>query len=374
MRYILAITFLLVPFGFLSPGIIHNGHRIAFFISALIILAIQIKNRMIRYFMLYAAAWTLVVSFFYMTGAIPQGLHARAISQMFTIICGGIVYLAVTKSKLSLNFLFNIICISAILQMIEGACQVFNFDPAFWLLSKVVRIEYKAQTQFIGTLGNLNFFAAYLAIALPFFLRRKWWVFALPIPYFIFGAQTSAAMIAAIVGLAYFAYQEPRCKEFLKNPWHRVGLIVLTLLVASMWLYYDGQIGGTSKLDLSGRLDIWTAALSQISQSWITVIFGLGPGSSWGGHGTLHNEWLTVFHRFGLIGLSFVLIYTAKAYRGNRHLFTAFIIICVNAIGNLPMQLAPSFFLILIIVGLMEREGIPHHGRFYDIQRTVRSR
>ena len=374
MRYALPLTFLLVPFGFLSPGVIHKGHHIALFISVLIILAFQIKNRMARYFMLYAAAWTLFASIFYMTGAIPGEFFSKVIFQMFFLISGGVIYLAVVKSKLSLEFVFNVICISTILQMIIATCQVFDADPAVWMLSQIINVEYKSDTNFIGTLGNINFFSAYLAITLPFFLRRRWWIFLLAYPYFLFRQHTSVAVAAAIIGLTYYVYQTPRCKDFFKNPWHKVGLIVAVLLVIGMCFYWYDGMSRIFPPEGDYRLNKWAMALNQISISWITVIFGLGPGSSWGGEGALHNEWLTIFHRFGIIGLSFVLIYTAKAYRGNRHLFTAFIIICINAIGNLSMHLAPSIFLILIVLGLIEREGLLAHGKLHDIPRTVRGR
>ena len=42
MRYVLPITFLLVPFRFLYPGTIQQGHLIAFFIAALSIFLILI--------------------------------------------------------------------------------------------------------------------------------------------------------------------------------------------------------------------------------------------------------------------------------------------------------------------------------------------
>ncbi len=371
MRYTLPIAFLLVPFGFLSPGVIHIGHHLAFFMSALIIISFQIKTRMARCYMLYAGAWTLLTSVFYMTGAIPNEFYSKVVFQMFFLIAGGIIYLAVAKSKLSLEFLFNVICISTILQILIAISQVFNADPVVWLLSNVIKVNFESYTGFTGTLGNINFFSAYLVITLPFFLRRKWWIILLAYPYFLIRQHTSVAVVAAIIGLAYYAYQEPRFRDFFKNPWHRAGLITTVLLaVVTCFYLYDGM----SRLfppEGDYRLNKWAMAFNQISSSWVTVIFGLGPGSSWGGEGALHNEYLTVFHRFGLIGLSFVLIYIAKAYRGNRILFTSFIIICINAIGNLSMHLAPSIFLILIVLGLMEREGIAHHVRLYDLPRTL---
>ncbi|MBA7562989.1 hypothetical protein ES708_04642 [subsurface metagenome] len=70
----------------------------------------------------------------------------------------------------------------------------------------------------------------------------------------------------------------------------------------------------------------------------------------------MHNDWLTLFYQYGLVGLSFVIGFVMTIYRGNKMLFSAFIIILVNMVGNYPLHLAPSAFLIIIIVGLMEKE------------------
>lgn len=50
--------------------------------------------------------------------------------------------------------------------------------------------------------------------------------------------------------------------------------------------------------------------------------------------------------------------YIITIYRGNKILFGAFCAACVNAIGNYPLHLPPSAFLIIMIIGLIEKERI----------------
>jgi hypothetical protein len=54
--------------------------------------------------------------------------------------------------------------------------------------------------------SNNNFLAAFLAISIPFFLRKKWWIAAAPIFYVIYISHTSAALFPAVLGLGFFLF------------------------------------------------------------------------------------------------------------------------------------------------------------------------
>jgi len=105
-------------------------------------------------------------------------------------------------------------------------------------------------------------------------------------------------------------------------------------------------------------------ALKKSCASVETFIFGCGAGAYWGKGFPLHNEWVDLFFRFGLIGLVLIVAFLVTLYRENRILYAAMIIACVDAIGSYPFHLAPSLFLVLIIVGLIERQK--EHARVYS--------
>jgi Kef-type K+ transport system membrane component KefB len=98
--------------------------------------------------------------------------------------------------------------------------------------------------------------------------------------------------------------------------------------------------------------------LKQLTVQPISIIIGMGPGAGWGKAYPMHNEWLQCLHQFGLIGLSLMVGFAATISRGNRVLFTAFLIAAVNMFGNYSLHLAPSAFLICVIAGLIEREKL----------------
>ena len=84
-------------------------------------------------------------------------------------------------------------------------------------------------------------------------------------------------------------------------------------------------------------------------------LFGFGPGASWGHRFAIHNEWLTILFLYGLTGLICIGGFIRTIDRSDKMLFTSFIIICLNMIPNYPLHLAPSVFLIIVVLGLMER-------------------
>jgi len=345
---VLQMAYLLVPFGFLSVGVLHIGHKYAFLITALVVLAFQIKNLFLRGFLVYASAWTL----FLLIKAVSDPAYVHPAGMSFGMIwfftASAILYLAVIKSNLKKESYYNLICIGAIIQATLALFQLCGFDPVLYLLSQNIGVSHKLpEKAIIGTLGNNNFLAAYLAISLPFFFRirkpyyKLSWCWFIPIiTFLLFISGSSAAVIPAIIGTMIFF-----------NKWW----IWASGLVAGIGFgYYDGTI----KLIISGkspRFGFWMETIRQFD-SPAKIIFGFGSGASWGKSHPLHNEWLTILYQYGLIGLSLITGFAMTIHRGNRMLFSAFVIACVNMLGNYPLHLAPSVFLIIIIMALIQRE------------------
>jgi len=305
-------------------------------IIALVMVSAKIENIWIRLFGFYIAVWLLVLKLFLMFHFDKDLLKISILTQQEStyIMCGLIVILFVTESKIKLE---NWICVSAIIQSLITIPQYFGFFPFIELLRFLGRDITNPNPMLAGTLENFNFIAAYLAISLPFFVRRKWCWFIPVIAIHLIFCKSSSAMIAALIGtVIYF------------NVWW-VWILCGIGIVSYGW--FDNLFSsGYSTLD--ERFLFWKQCLNSVKHP----VWGHGVGSSWGTRTYLHNEYLQVFWEFGGIALGLVCGYIVTVCRGNRMLFSALCIAIVNCIGNYPMHLPPSGFLIIIIIGLIERE------------------
>ena len=112
-----------------------------------------------------------------------------------------IVYDKVKRKHLTL--LLNGICVAVILQTIYMYFQAFGIDPLFK--------DNGVHTQYIkhwvqGFWGHTNLSSAFLAMTLPLFFRRKWWLFILPIVVMIFLTQSLGAIAAVAVGIIFYIF------------------------------------------------------------------------------------------------------------------------------------------------------------------------
>lgn len=331
---------LLIPFGFMAP-VIHQGHVYALMLICFIGLALAMPSLWFRGFGLYVAAWWLYVMYRVWIGvAIPE-LHAVAIDAALFLMFGMVALLAVYHSTFPQQTWFNVICIAALIQAIIGILQVIGCDPISTILSSIVIVRGENPfTTPTGTLGNQNFLGAFLAISLPFFFRRGWWVAAPVITFGLVISHTTAACFAAVMGAAFYF---------------------------GGWLCFFGlAIAGTGYLYFFDyqhifQGDRWQFAgdiLQKVGTSWKSSWFGFGPGITWEAGNTPHNEYTWTLFNYGAVGLAIMTGYILTAYRGNRAraLFTAFLILCINMIGNHALHTTPTALLAIIIIALMERE------------------
>lgn len=347
--------FLLAPFGILSFGLIHQGHHFTIMVVGLVLLASMIANKWLKASLLYCALWQVVMFLMVMKMNLPLEELGPSIMFMLFILVGGVIYLASLESDFENEAFYNLFCIAALIQSAISLLQYcFAFDPLLYILRFFVQAQVKLDANVVtGTLGNPNFVAAYLAISLPFFFRgilksRKpqWWWGAIPVALVIILSGSSSAAIPAIIGVAFY---------FGGVKWAALGVIPGIL-------YLMGDFASHKQLDagvIHSRAEVWRGVADQIyNQSFVNFIFGRGNASFYGRPYPMHNEWLQCFHNYGLVGLAMITGYVATIYKGNRVLFTAFIIAVINCFGSYPLHLAPSAFLILIIMGLIERERI----------------
>jgi len=348
----------MLPFAFIAPGLVHGGHHLFFVLSALVIIALFCDNKWISLFLIYIVLWQLwlFIDILYVS-KISVRQVSEGFMQIIFALSAAVIFHAVRKSTLSLEWFYNVICVTAMIQALIAITQMFNSDPIFAFLNTVATAKVKlGETVIVGTLSNPNFLAAYLVFSFPFFLRirkpyyKPSWCWFIPVILFLLvESKTSIAVGALLVGMmVYFGNIQ------IKG----VRLYFILALAGVAYLWWDGNckrfFAGTYYFP---RFQFWLKTVDTID-SIPKIIFGIGPAAPkvWGVNAPMHNDWLTLFYQYGFIGLSFFIGYIVTLYRGNKMLFSAFIIFLVNMIGNYPVHLAPSAFLIVIIAGLLQRE------------------
>jgi len=165
------------------------------------------------------------------------------------------------------------------------------------------------------------------------------------IPAIIMVAVQSTALVAMLAGTFYYF------KDRIKKVWLLTGLVPFAVYLC---IFKRSMTIGFS-LD-NPRFVWWGEAIKQTCTNSLGFLFGMGPGSPWGGAFPMHNEWVTIFHHFGMIGLLIAIGYAVTVPRTNKMLFTSFISICICAMGYYPFHLPTVGMLCLIVMGMMERE------------------
>jgi hypothetical protein len=345
MQYIPAICFAITPFWFFG-GNIYGGHANMFFLSAVILLFLSEQENnfkttgWIKAIGTYLSCWMCYIFLAGFLGKLPAELSETMLQSTFFILAGVIFYISVYKGGLPLTSWRNTICCVATIQACLAVLQVSGHDPVVWFLDKFVTVggELGPLTP-VGTLGNQNFLAAFLAISLPFFYDSRWWKWVAPlIIVALLLTKTTAAIGAAIIGSFYY---------FFGWEWACIGVVPAFILYA---LKYNNHI-----ID-NPRFDFWLDAWRSTSHSWNTFIFGWGPGTTWRLDNLLHSEYVNVFFNYGAIGLALMIGYIVSASKSNKMLFSAFIVACINMAGNHPLHVVPSAILILALTALMERD------------------
>lgn len=360
---VIPFIYLAIPFCFLDVGFIHEGHRIGLLIGILIILALKVPNKWLRYFLLYAAILhtKASASIFFESLAFSSIDRKVVFYRLVFLIVGTTLYLAVIYSKTSIKWFYNTFCIGTIIQCVIAIVQSCGFDPIIWFCRNLEcnAIKKLPIGAAIGTLGNNNFLAAMIVITFPFFFR-KGWIYCLPILlYGLFITNTATAIIAGIGGIIIYLGLKDKSPYCLEN----IPIMFIFAISLLVYLFFiENNLFGNK------RFVYWIITLENLWSDKIALLFGYGPRKflPLSVKGPLHNEWLQGLYYYGLIGMSFIGIYVVTIFKKNKFLFVAFIIACINAIGNYPMHLASSAALILIIMGLIQREK-ENYGRLFNI-------
>lgn len=344
---LLLIGFLLLPFIAITGGIIHVAQRTTFYLIVFLVSSYLIKNKWLKSLLIYWCVWTfyLMVCYF-LKGANNVTVNTSIFFNIYMLFASLIVYF-VSVSKTPKEIFYNFICITAIIQSLIAVGQMWNIDLFFDFYSLFIPVGRGIETiEPCGILGNPNFLAGYLAISLPFFFRKKWCYFLPVIPSIILIAVQSTALVAMLAGSFYYF------KDRIKKIWLFAGLVpfgvYLCIFKRSMTIGFSFD---------NPRFIWWSEAIKQTCTNTLGILFGMGPGAPWGGAFPMHNEWVTIFHHFGLVGLLIAFGYVFTVPRNNKILYTSFMIICICAMGYYPFHLPTVGMLCLIVVGLIERDN-----------------
>ncbi len=347
-KYMVIISYILVPFGFLSLGLIYTGQHYAILLAMTLILSTFIKDTSVRLFLIFCVLWQVVILCYAMVYPIAKLASSAGFGVIIYSTVGATIYYAVQISEVKKSHYYNAICIAALIQSALAISQFFLFDPTIWLVKQFVPASHLlVNGTMVGTIGNPNFLAAFLAISLPFFFRKNWFYFIPLLAGILLMSKASSAVLPAIAGSAYFLYKLSGTRLV------KYAIPATAITAILLYLFFDKGV-----LD-SPRFEYWTHAYRQVTAWWVTTVFGMGPGASWGRPFPIHSEWVSCFHQFGIIGIGLFVSFIIKQFWKNSQddiLTSAFIVIVVNLMGNSALHYAPIAFLICIIVGLMERE------------------
>lgn len=354
--------FCLVPFGILSSGIIHQGHKYSWLICGCIIAGSMLENRWLRYMVWYSCVWQIVICFGWMSAMIPPSQAQGSFKYLFFVVVFSVIVTACTKSKLSLNVFYNFLCVTALIQVVLGIFQLFGYDPILnglrtlyhgivvdnipnvWMMG----YQYKSMT---GTMANNNFLSVYLAMCLPLFFRPKWIYFVPLISAMILALLTSTATFAIGAACVYYFWDKIKVS---RKSWLLIFFVICFLLVTkqSLTIHLLDTISNNQYDRFVWVQEVWKLSTA----NWDLFLFGYGQGAPWGHVFPIHNEYLECLHHFGLIGLILLFLYVATLYRGNRRLFSVVIVLGFSCLGTYPLHLAIHTYLAAIIFGLIERE------------------
>jgi len=342
---LICLTYILLPFALISFGLIHKGQHIFLILSSIVIMAGAVRSWSLRAFGIYAACWFLFLRIGEMAGIVNRTQAVRAMNSTIYMIVAFGIYLAIVYTPIKKEKIFNAICIGAILQSILGIIQSFNFYPVIWFVGKLTHIDNPLMGEVTGSLGNTTFLGGFLAISLPFFFREKWlWLSVFP-AYQILTLHSSGTAAAALVAVVVYFKQ-----------W-KVLIAAVVMGIVFLVLFES------SNIFTNPRWGFWLNIIKKICASPQSFIIGYGPGHPTGYNFPIHNEWLEMWFNYGAVSIFMAVIYIKNIYREDKILLAGFAAFIVNSLANYGWHLAPSGFLILIIMGLLEKEK--HGGLSY---------
>ena len=271
--------------------------------------------------------------------------------------------------------------IAVLIQLGIATSQFFGFNAVAYFFGLFFPIKEYLPNHLVGSLGNRNYLAVYMAMTIPMFIG---WHKGIVLPFialYLILSPSPASLAAILGGAFYFSYTRwGKPKEILFSLGLATvfsGMFTAIYVLSTGYHLWEFQAlprqlhlfftTGNASNDVFqgdlGRFGMWITAASLMVKTIPGTILGFGPGAYWGRDYPLHSEYVMTLFYFGLIGLFMVLGYIYTTWRflwqsKNVVLMTAFMIICIDCVANFPFEIATTGFMGMIILGLIERERI----------------
>ena len=380
---IIAVLFFMFPFMVLAPGIIWKGQQLFFITMGLVVIAFQIRNLYVRAFLLFGMVWQVYI----FLSAFNMGINpGPGLSVILCLLAGGIIYKFVSEGMVERQAWYSVIRIVVIIQVIIGVLQLAGHNPVTILLSGITLVRADLPTHIVGTLGNRNFLALFIAATLPMFATWKAatyrginWSVVIMVIFLLL--CLSPGTMAGIIGLAiyYVAKRKPKHGAI-----YLAGSVIAALIFAAVYMLFintdhlneirllgqqwdelaaNGDVlTDTTQGDI-GRMAMWMMAGYKLFHNGWAFFIGFGPGAYWGRPYPLHSEYAAMWFQFGLVGILLMAGFiwsNIKLLIKNKDavLLASFSAVCLDMVGNFPMEVASTAFLIAIICGLIEKERL----------------
>jgi len=342
---------------FSFPIDIRSGHHMWFSLFSFVIILITGKPS--------KKSWPLVY-FLFASFLIPSNFYnGYTFLQWLPQSLAVILYLKLENITLDRKFLEKLFAYCCLVQAAWVLVDKAGFDIYGTILGSVfdgVQKTTKAgvpwnEKAVTGSLGHPTLSGAYMGILLPFVYRLKKYLIFLPV-LAIHYTQSSMAALTAYVVILYIATYDSRFKYHLFFC-HCVALALL--------LHHGNTHGGF--FSDSARLEFWRVALAK--HGLASPVFGNGPGFIEIAGVQLsknsevlrpeHNEILTLYFQYGLIGIA-ILIYIIRLkvvefYKEKDVYFKGALVgLVFNSLGNFPLHIASTGTIFIILVSQLNKE------------------
>lgn len=325
------LVMLLVVFALWGGKTQHYGHAFMVIIGAVFLLSLAMPSKWMAAFGAYLSVWCAWMYSSAFSGLYFIELASQLSDTVLFIIAGAVFFIFVCYGTASTGFYKNWICGFSLALSLIAILQYYHFN---------LRV--------VGTLGNENFLAAFVAISLPLFVRRKW-LYAIPLIILtLILARTSTAFVAAMAGVIFYLW--PTIKRMNEGLLIALAMAVSIALLSYTFIYHPSILG-------SDRYMMWLDAAKVISLHWHTFIFGVGPGVLWLAGDMLHSEYAYMYFNFGTLGLVILFGIMKSIPNSDRALYASAIVIAVNMVGNHLFHTGPTAIEATIIIALLFKEG-----------------
>lgn len=289
-----------------------------------------------------------------------------SIGYNYKLICftASLVLLSQLMSNLEEKYIHVIakcFCISAILQSLFVFYSYSGHDLYPYLVAKVFGFTHiKRGFGFFpatGTLGNPNYTGALIAMAVPMawkYMRKSLFIL-IPGVFLTSGMPIISMIVGCFIGVWLHVYKR---KNLIK--------LAIILILSGIAMFALNKLD-VSFFDDKDRFLTWKRSLALIDFRALLVGNGLGFFSDVYPNAfpsktvfrQLHNEYLELFHAFGLSGIILFLGFFSNKIKtllkGNIIFLTSFLIIALDSFAHFPMHISTTALMSIIVLSYLLR-------------------